>query len=86
MESCVGGLRGCIFSCSRGNCTYFPFPNSLFDIFWHSINLAYVSQLGEEDLVQDYLFDPQSKSHSVPDMDFFCAISSLISPICSYQD
>ena len=46
------------------------FFNFLFDIFWNSINSAYVSQLGEEDLVYDYLFPPL-ESHSVPDMDFF---------------
>ena len=34
----------------------YSFFNSLFDIFWNSINLAYVSKLGAEDLVYDYLF------------------------------
>ena len=42
---------------------FFPFPdeivcsffNFLFDIFWNSTNLAYVTQLGEDDLVCDYL-------------------------------
>ena len=29
----------------------YSFFNFLFDIFWNSINLAYVSKLGEEDLV-----------------------------------
>ena len=48
----------------------------LFLIFWNSINLAYVSQLGDEDLVSDYLFTSQRESHSLPDMDFF-AIPSL---------
>ena len=41
------------------------------------MNLAYVSQLGEEDLVYDYLFTFQRESHSASDMDFF-AIPSLI--------
>ena len=63
----------------------FPFPekiiycffNFLFDIFWNSINLDYVSQLGEEELVFDYPLTSQRESHSVPDMDCF-TISSLI--------
>ena len=37
----------------------FSFFNFLFDIFWNSINVAYVSQLGEEDLIYDYLFTSQ---------------------------
>ena len=37
----------------------------------------YVSKLGEEDFVYDYLFTSQRESHSVPDIDFF-AIPSLI--------
>ena len=42
-----------------------------------SMMIAYVSQLGEKNLVYDYLFTCQRESHSVPDTDFF-AISSLI--------
>ena len=49
----------------------YSFFNLFFDIFWNSINLAYVSQLGEEDLVYNYFFTSQRESHSVPDMDFF---------------
>ena len=37
----------------------FSFFYFLFDIFWNSINVAYVSQLGEEDLIYDYLFTSQ---------------------------
>ena len=44
-------------------------------MFWNSINLAYVSQLGNEDLVSDYIFPSQRKSHSVPG---FFAIPSII--------
>ena len=39
--------------------------------------MTYVSQLGEEDFVYNYLFTSQRESHSVPDVDFF-AIPSLI--------
>ena len=46
------------------------FFNFLFDIFWNSVNLAYASQPGEEDLVYDYLFTTQREFHSDPD--FFC--------------
>ena len=42
-----------------------------FFIFWNSINLAYVSQLGDEYLIFDYLFTSQRESLSVPDMDSF---------------
>ena len=43
----------------------------LSELFWDSIDLAYVSKLGEEGLVYDYLFTSQEETHSVPDMDFF---------------
>ena len=64
---------------------FFPVPEKIvysffnlpFDIFWNSINLAYVSQLGEEDFIYSYLFTSERESHFVPDMDFF-AIPSLI--------
>ena len=39
-------------------------------IFWNSINLAYASQLGKEDLVSDYIFNSLRESHSVPNMGF----------------
>ena len=55
----------------------YSFFNFFFDIFWDTINLLYVSLLGEEDLVYDYLFTSQRESHSVLDMDFF-SMSSLI--------
>ena len=64
---------------------FFPVPGEivysffsfLFDIFWNGTNLAYVSQLGQDDLVSDYLLTPQRQSYSVPDMIFF-AIPLLI--------
>ena len=55
----------------------YSFFNFFFDIFWDSMNLAYVSQLGVEDLVYDYLFTFQREPHSASDIDFF-AIPSLI--------
>ena len=39
-------------------------------IFWNSISLVFVSQLGNEDLVSDYIFTSQRESHSVADMGF----------------
>ena len=42
------------------------------------MNLGYVSQLGEEDLVYNYLFTSQRKSHSVPDMVFFALLSLIL--------
>ena len=39
-----------------------------FLIFWDSIDLAYASQLGNDDLVSDYIFTSQKESHSVPNM------------------
>ena len=47
------------------------FFNALFDILWNSINLIYISRLGEEDLVYDYLFTFQRESHSFSDVGFF---------------
>ena len=48
-------------------------------IFSNSINLAYVSQLREEDLISDYLFNFQRESHSVSDMYFFATLSIILS-------
>ena len=70
------GVWEVVFSPVPGEIVYYFF-SSLFDIFWNSINLRYVSQLGQEDLVHDHLFTSQIESHSVPDIDFF-AIPSLI--------
>ena len=53
----------------------------MFDIFWLGLNtnLAYVSKLGEENLVvYDYLFTSEREPHFVPDRNFF-AILLLIS-------
>ena len=49
-----------------------------FLIFWNSINLAYVSQLGNEDLVSDYIFTSQRESHSLPDMGFLITFIYLV--------
>ena len=49
------------------------------------MNLAYVSQLGEEDLVYDYIFTSQREPHFVPDMDFLVYLH-LFCPIWSYQE
>ena len=48
--------------------------------FGLNTNLAYVSKLGEEDLVvRDYVFTSQRESHLFPDGNFF-ATPLLISP------
>ena len=83
MESWAHCLAGCIFSCSRGNCIFF-FSIS-FLTFWNIINLAYVSQLGNEDLVSDYNFTSQREYHSVPDMGFLLYLQ-LFCPIWSYRE
>ena len=61
----------------------YSFFNALFDVFWGSIKLAYVSKLGEEGLGYDYLFTSQRETHSVPDMDFLLNLC-LFCPIWSY--
>ena len=75
MESWARCLRGFIFTCSKGNC----FFNFLFDVFWNSINLAYVSEIGEKDLVYNYLFTSQRESHSIPDMNYLAILSIILS-------
>ena len=47
-------------------------------IFWNSIILTYVSQLGNEDLVYDYIFTSQKESHSVPDMGFWLTFNDFV--------
>ena len=47
-------------------------------IFWNSINLVYVSQLGNEDLVSDYIFTSQRESHSLPDMGFLLTFNYFV--------
>ena len=49
-----------------------------FLINWNSITLAYVSQLGNEDLVSDYIFISQIESHSVSDMDFLLTFNFFV--------
>ena len=52
---------------------FFPVPEKIvysfsmsFLIFWNSINLVYISQVGNEDLVSDYIFTSERESHSPP--------------------
>ena len=47
-------------------------------MFWNSINLAYVSQLGNKDLVSDYIFTSQRESHSLPDMGFLLTLNYFV--------
>ena len=49
-----------------------------FLIFWNNINLAYVSQLGNKDLVSDYIFKSQRESHPVPDMGFLLTFNYFV--------
>ena len=49
-----------------------------FLIFWNSINLAYVSQLGNKDLFSDDIFTSQRESHSVPNMGFLLAFNYFV--------
>ena len=37
--------------------------------------MAYVSQLGNEDLLSDYIFTSQRESHSLPDMGFLLTLN-----------
>ena len=67
-------------------CLLFTFQRKLyilfsisFLIFSNSINLAYVSQLGNEDLISDYYFTTQRESHSVPDMGFLLTFNYFVS-------
>ena len=50
-----------------------------FLIFWSSINLAYVLQLGNKDLVSDHIFTSQRESHSIPDMGFLPTFNYFVS-------
>ena len=50
-----------------------------FLIFWNSINLAYVSRPGNEDLVCDYIFTSQKDSYSVPGMGFMLTFNYFVS-------
>ena len=49
-----------------------------FLIFLISINLAYVPQHGNDDLVSDYIFTSQKKSHSVSDMCFLLTFNYFV--------
>ena len=54
---------------------YVLFSMSLLIYFGLNTNLAYISKLGEEDLVvYNYLFTSQREPHSVPDRDFFATL------------
>ena len=50
----------------------------VFLILWNSINLAYVSQLGNNDLASDHIFTSQIESHSVPDMVFLLTLNYFV--------
>ena len=50
-----------------------------FLIFWSSINLAYVLQLGNKDLVSDHIFTSQRESHSIPDIDLLLTFNYFVS-------
>ena len=76
MESWAQCLGGCIFFLFQRK-LYILFWIS-FLIFWNSINLAYVSQLGNEDLVSDYIFTSQRESHSLPDMGFLLTLNYFV--------
>ena len=79
------GVREVVFFTVPEEMAY-SFFNFLFDIVWSSINLVYVSQLGEEDLVYNYLFTSQQReSPSVADMDFLL-YPQLFCPIYCYQE
>ena len=79
MGSLARCLGGCIFSSSRANCIFFF--QFTFWYIWNSVNLAYVSQFGVEDLVYNYRFTPQIESHSVPDIyGLFCFTFSYFIP------
>ena len=49
-----------------------------FLIFWNSINLVYVSQLGNKDLVSDQIFTSQREPHSVPDVVFLLVFNYFV--------
>ena len=40
--------------------------------------MAHVSQIGNENLVSDYIFPSQGESHSVPDMGFMLAFTHFV--------
>ena len=77
MDSWAQCLRGWVFSCSRGNYIAKLFL-IFFLVFWNSINLAYVLQLGNKNLVSDHIFTSQRESHSVPDMGFLLAFNYFV--------
>ena len=73
-----------------GSCYFFLFQRKLyilfsipFLIFWNSINLAYVSQLVDKDLVSDYLFTSQRVS-LCSRYGFFLLYLHLFCPILSH--
>ena len=57
-----------------------------FLIFWKSINLAYVSQFGNNDLASDYIFTSQKESHSVPHMGFFLLTFNYFIPFGAIEN
>ena len=64
---------------------FFLFQKKLYILFSISflivsnyISLVYVSQLGNENLVSDYIFISQRESHSVPDMGFLLTFNYFV--------
>ena len=49
-----------------------------FLIFWNSITFAYVSQLGNEHLLSDYIFTSLKEPHSVPDVCFLLTFNYFV--------
>ena len=83
IQSSARCLGGCIFPVPEE--IVYSFFNILLNIFWDSINLAYVSKLEEESLVYDYILTSQRESHSVPDIDIFPTLC-LFCLIWSYRE
>ena len=64
---------------------FFLFQRKLYIIFsisflilWNSVDLAYASQLGNEDLVSDYIFTSQRGPHPVPDTGFLLTFNYFV--------
>ena len=53
------------------------FPISFF-IFWNSINVAYVLQLGNKVLVSDHIFTSQRESHAFLDTGFLLVFNYFV--------
>ena len=78
IESWAHCLGGCIFSCSKHQRKLYILFSISFLIFWNSINFAYVSQIGNKDLVSVYIFASQREPHSLPDMVFLLTFNYFV--------